>query len=122
MPIMQQKLVKDFFEAVEVDRLITKGQVDIEVGIPILKDMIQYVIEDINTLDQNAKKTLDNSLTQLDKSNVERKNSISKRIGEPDDSIDDRNLKRRLLFEDHNKYRHALVLIQELCFKKGWFD
>lgn len=119
---MQQKLVKDFFEAIEVDRLITKGQLDIEIGIPILKDMIQYVIEDINTMDEKTKTSLDISLNQLDKNNMERKDSIKQKIGEPDNSIDERNIKRRLLSEDHNKYKKTLVFIQELCYKKGWFD
>ena len=122
MPIMNQKLVKDFFEAVEVDRAITKQQLDVETGIPILRDMIQYILEDINTKDQAAKKTVDLKIKELDSTNKERKDSIKNRIGDPDNTIDDRNIKIYLLKEDHNKYKQELVVIQDLCYKKGWFD
>ena len=119
---MNQKLVKDFFEAVEVDRAITKKQIPIEEGIPILRDMIQYVLEDINTKDQAAKGTVDLKIKELDKTNMERKASIKNRIGDPDNTIDDRNIKLYLLKEDHSKFKQELVVIQDLCYKKGWFD
>ena len=122
MPIMNQKLVKDFFEAVEVDRAITKKQIEIETGIPILRDMIQYVLEDINTKDQAAKGTVDLKIKELDVTNMERKESLKKRLGDPDDTIDDRNIKLYLLKEDHSKFKQELVVIQDLCYKKGWFD
>jgi len=122
MPIMNQKLVKDFFEAVEVDRAITKQQIDIQTGIPILRDMIQYVLEDINTKDQAAKGTVDLKIKELEATNKKRKESVKSRIGDPDDTIDDRNIKLYLLKEDHSKFKQELVVIQDLCYKKGWFD
>ena len=119
---MNQKLVKDFFEAVEVDRAITKQQIDIQTGIPILRDMIQYVLEDINTKDQAAKGTVDLKIKELEATNKKRKESVKSRIGDPDDTIDDRNIKLYLLKEDHSKFKQELVVIQDLCYKKGWFD
>lgn len=122
MPVMKQKLVNDFFEADNVDKLIVKGQLDIETGIPILKEMTEYIVEDITTLDESARKLLDDKIKALDKANIERKDSITKQFGNPGDDIDDRNIKRVLLREDHRKYKKMLVIIQNLCYRKGWFD
>lgn len=122
MPVMKQKLINDFFEADNVDKLLVKGQLDVETGIPILNNMISYVIEDIGTMDEEAKKHLDVKLKELDKTNIDRKNSISKQFGEPEDDLTDRNIKRILLKEDHKKYKKTLLIIQNLCYRKGWFD
>ena len=105
MPIMKQKLIQDFFEADNCDKLIIKGQLDIETGIPILQEMIGNIIEDIQTMDEDTKKLLDEKIKQLNTANLERKNNIRKQFGEPDDGIDDRNIKRILLKEDHKKYK-----------------
>lgn len=123
MPVMIEKLKKDFFEAEEIDKIITKGQLDVETGIPILYDMIQYVKQDIKTLDEEGGyKTLCEKIKELDVNNIKRKESIKQKWGQPTDSISDRNLKRELLKEDHGKYKQELVLIQEICYRKGWFD
>ena len=54
MSIMEEKFVKDFLEAQEVDKMISKQSVDFVDGVFILKDMMKYVREDIKVLDPKA--------------------------------------------------------------------
>ena len=120
MPVMKQKLIADFFEAVEIDRLITKKQLAHEDGIIILRDMIKYVYEDIKTMDEATYKELIEKRNQLSVLNTQRKNKM-KESQKPEDSIDERNFKRKLLEEDHNQFKQELVNIQKICYGK-WFD
>jgi len=122
MPIMKQKLVQDFFEAVEVDKLITKGQVDLETGIFVLRDMIAYVRDDIATMDKEAYKLLEKEVHQLGEQNKKWKDEQTAKTPEMEDDIDQRNFDRRLLKADHQKYKRELLFIQNLVYKKGWFD
>lgn len=121
MPVMQQKLISDFFEACAIDKLMAKKSLDLEEGITMLEDMIKYVRDDIKTLDENAHKELDEKNKQLIAINSERKTKI-KETDKPVDSIDERNLKRKLLKEDHKRFKQELVNIQNICYTKGWFD
>jgi len=121
MPVMKQKLIADFFEAVAVDRAITKNEISLEDGILILEDMIKYVRDDIKTLDESGYNELVEKGKNLSALNTQRKNKI-KENQKPEDSIDERNFKRKLLKEDHNRFKRELVHIQDICYKKGWFD
>ena len=120
--VMKTKLIQDFFEAVEVDKLITKGQLDIDNGVVILKNMIQYIRDDIFIVDEEASKIVDKEITELDKQNKAWKAEREKGIEVPNDSIDERNLKLLLLRADHRKYKKELFFIQRLAHRKGWFD
>lgn len=121
MPVMQQKLIQDFFDADEVDRLMAKKQIDIDPGVDILKDLIKKVREDIRIMDEDTKGKLDIKIKELNDKNMVRKKELETKIL-VNDSIDERNKRRRLLQEDYNRYRQELVIIQELCYRKGWFD
>ena len=105
-----------------IDKIITKGQADIETGIPVLNDMIKYILNDIKTLDEEGSKTLKTKMDELNNTNKKRKESIIQKFGQPSDSLEDRTLKRQLLREDHNKYKQLMVLLQDFCYRKGWFD
>lgn len=120
--VMVNKLVNDFFEADAINKLLLKKQVMLEDGIPILKEMLQDVVDDFEILDQEAFTVLNNKIKDLNQKNNIRKAEIKKQTAEPEDSIDERNLKLKLLKEDHGKYRRIITIIQKLAYKKGWFE
>jgi len=122
MSVMKQKFITDFLETDEIGKQITKGQIDIAMGIEILHNMIKYVRFDIKTLDQDAYKKLENIITELGEINHSNKEKIIHGLKEPEDAIDERNQKRILLKEDLMKYKQELQAIQELAYNKGWFD
>ena len=120
--VMKEKIITDFFDAVEIDKSITRNELDLVTGTLMLKDMLSYIRKDIETLDEDAKKKLDNAIVKLDQTNKERKDKLKERSIPPEDGIDERILKSRLLKEDHRRYRQELFFIQDLAYKKGWFD
>jgi len=119
---MTQKLVQDFFEAHEVDKLITKEQLAYDPGVRVFKNMIRNVIDDVKTLDKKTHEQLNGKIAELNKTNVERKKQIEANVEEPEDSIAKRSLSSTLLIEDYKKYHKILNLIQDMSYKKGWFD
>lgn len=121
MPIMKDKLVQDFFEAEGVKKLITKKQVDVDPGVHILDEMLQYVRQDIETLDKESKQKLDKKIGELKTINKQRKEYIEKNT-EVNDPIDQRNLDRKLLMEDFDLCKKELLFIQNLGYLVGWFD
>ena len=121
MPVMKQKLIQDFFDADEIDRLIAKKQIDIDPGVEILKDLITKVRNDIRILDEEANRTLNNKNKELDNKNLLRKKELEEKLPAYD-SIDERNKRRRILQEDYNRYKQEMLIIQDLCYRKGWFD
>ena len=120
--VMISKLIQDFFEADGVNKLIIKRQVPLEDGILVISELTQDVIDDISILDQETYKKLDVKIKELNTSNNTRKNEIKTQVGKPEDTIEERNLKLKLLKEDHMKYRRLMTLIQEICYRKGWFE
>jgi hypothetical protein len=120
--VNKQKLIQDFLETDEITKQITKGQIDIATGVDILKDMIKYVRNDIEILDQETYHTLEEIIKQLGETNHTRKEQIKKSLKEPEDSMDELVLKRHLLKEDLMKYKEELKTIQKLASNKGWFD
>jgi len=121
MPVMQQKLIQDFFDADEIDRLIAKKQLDIDPGVEILKDLIKKVRDDIRIMDEEKSKLLDGKNKELNEKNTIRKKELENKLLAAD-SIDERNKRRRLLQEDYNRYKQEMLIIQEICYRKGWFD
>lgn len=119
---MISKLIHDFFEADNVNKLIIKKQIPLEEGIPILSDMIQDIVDDFEIIDQEANSKLTEKTKELNQANNVRKAEIKKLSGLPEDDIDERNLKLKLLKEDHQKYRRMLTIIQDISYRKGWFD
>lgn len=122
MPIMKEKLIRDFFEADNIDKLMVKGQLDLETGIYILKDMINDVENDISTMDKEACGLLKKEINAVDLVNKRQKEELIKKNPEFEDSIEERSFKLGLLRLDHKKYKRILLFIQNLCYKKGWFD
>jgi predicted RNA methylase len=122
MPVMKQKLVEDFLETDRISKLITTGQLDVEMGVEVLGNMIEYVRNDIKTLDQEAYIKLDAVIKELGAVNKNRKEQIRAKVKEPDDVLDERNLKRKLLLEDFYKFKQEILAIQNLAFNRGWFD
>jgi len=119
---MKDKFVSDFFDAMEIVKLITRSQLDLANGTVILSDMLSYVRKDLETMDADAKKQLDGIVKQLDVRNSKRKEEIIKSYPEPEDTIEEAQLKAKLLSEDHKRYRQELFWIQDLAFNKGWLD
>ena len=122
MSIMIKKLVQDFLEADEIDKLIIKEQVGYDPGVRILRNMLLNVIDDIRTLDKECFDALTKKIDELDALNVKRKQEIKINAEKPEDSIGERKLSSALLMEDYSKYHKVLNIIQNLVYKKGWFD
>jgi hypothetical protein len=122
MPVMIRKLLEDFANANAIDNSIITKQLDIETGVEILRDMIKKVRDDIKTLDETVIwKNLESKIKELDNTNIIRKKKLQENVT-PNDSIDKRHLELSLLREDHQRYKQELVIIQNLCYRKGWFD
>jgi hypothetical protein len=119
---MTQKLMQDFFEAHEIDKLIIKEQLGYDPGVRVFKNMIRNVVDDIKTLDKKTYEQLNEKIGDLNKTNIERKKQIEAKVEEPEDSISRRALSSTLLIEDYKKYHKILNLIQDISYKKGWFD
>lgn len=119
--IMISKLIRDFFDATEVDKAIALEQISMENGIFKFKDMIQYVRDDVYTVDQDAYKILEKEIRLLGEQNVKMKEE-EKKNNPPRDDVDRRNLDLRLLQLDYKKYKKELLFIQNLIYKKGWFE
>ena len=122
MSIMTQKLMQDFFEAHEIDKLIIKEQLSYDPGVRVFKNMIHNVVEDVRTLDIKKYELLNEKIAELNKTNVKRKKEIEAKIEEPEDSISRRALSSTLLIEDYKKYHKILNLIQNIAYPQGWFD
>ena len=122
MSVMEEKFVKDFLEAQEVDKMLSKQTIDFVDGIYILKEMIQYVREDIKILDVKAREKLDDVRKKLNEINKERKDIIRKRYKDPEDEEEKDFIHIKMLREDHEKYKKELFYIQNLGYKKGWFN
>lgn len=122
MAIMKDKFIKDFLEAQEVDKMIVKYQIELDDGVAILKDMLQYVEKDIEIMDVVAKEKLDGTKIKLEQICQNRKKELKMQMGEPENTMQARDFTKNLLKEDHKKYQKELFLIQELAFKTGWFD
>ena len=125
---MIKKLVQDFLEADEIDKLIIKEQLAKDPGVRILRNMIQNVIDDIKTVDKKAFEALDITIVELDKINIEKKKQIKVNAEKPEDSIGERQLSSALLMEDYNKYhkllnynmiRNDILLMQFQMFHKN---
>lgn len=122
MPIMKDKFVKDYFEAVEIDKMITRQQISIDEGVHILNNMIKYVREDIKTLDKEVFSNLCALTKKLEGVGEERKKDIFNQFPKPEDTIEKREFEMRLLREDHEKLKKELFLIQDIAYRQGWFE
>ena len=120
--VMVNKLIQDFLEVDNINKLIIKKQITLEDGIPILSDLTQDVIDDITILDTATSEKLGEKIKQLNIANNTRKDEIKNHSRKPEDSIDERNLKIKLLKEDHLKYRRMITILQEIIYRKGWFE
>jgi len=126
MSVMQQKLVKDFFKADDVKSLIISKQLDLYPGVEIYKEFIQIVRDDIKTMDEEANKVLEEKNKNLNNRNNTKKKEIEQSYKQnlmTDPNIDKRNLlDYPLLQEDFKRYQEEQLFIQDLCYRKGWFD
>ena len=120
--VMVNKLIQDFLEVDNINKLIIKKQITLEDGIPILSALTQDVIDDITILDTATSEKLGEKIKQLNIANNTRKDEIKNHSRKPEDSIDERNLKIKLLNEDHLKYRRMITILQEIIYRKGWFE
>ena len=120
--VLKKKIIDSFFEAYEIDKTIAKQQVSLEVGVPILRRFVKdYLREDIRLLDESTFKVLMQKVDALNKRNAEEKERIARKVV-VDDEMDERNLKIRLLGEDHDRWHQELVIIQTIMSNKRWFD
>jgi len=120
MTLLVEKFVNDFFDAHEIDKAITRREIGIIDGTTMLSDMLKYVRKDISTLDEEAYNKLKVAIEELNNKNTQRKEYIKKHVSEPEDVVEEQVLKRKLLREDHNRYRQELFFIQDLAYNKGW--
>jgi polyhydroxyalkanoate synthesis regulator phasin len=121
MTLLTDKFVNDFFDAHEIDKAITRKELNLSDGVTMLSDMLSYVRKDVSTLDESAYDKLKIMIAELNKKNMERKSFIKKSTPEPEDTVEESVLKRKLLNEDHKRYQQELFFIQDIAYSKGWF-
>jgi len=120
--MIEQKFVKDFFDAYEIDKAIAKNEIYIGHGVHMLKQLLIYVRKDVQTLDSAAYDQLKEKNKKLDADYDKKKKQIKHLYGQGEDTIEDRTIKHQLLEEDHKRYRHELFYLQDMAHAKGWFD
>ena len=119
---MKQKFIQDFFDAHHVDKEITLGMRSIVDGTFVLLDMLQYIRKDIAVMDQEAKAQLELAIKKMDADNKKIKEEIIANTTPPEDKTEETEIMIKLLRKDHKRYRKELFWIQDMAFKKGWFD
>jgi len=118
---MKSKLINDFFKADDIKHLIQTYKVDIDPGVEILNNLMQNIRDDIDTMDEDTKKQLDAKRKEINNITKERKEYLKARI-QIEDDIDQRNLDRKILMQDFTRLKKEMLFIQNLAYKKGWFD
>ena len=121
MDLMKRKLIVDFEKAWDLSSSINLGQLDMEYGVKKLRDhIVHFIHPEIKILDAGTLNVLLKSSTELSEINKKKKHDIRNRT-KVDDSIDERNLRLRLIYEDYQRWHQELLLIQELMDRKQWY-
>lgn len=119
---MKRKLIVDFEKAWELSSAIDLGQLPLEDGVPKLRSYIMnFLRPEIKILDVSTLQVLVDKSKKLTELNTKKKESIRDRT-RVDDSIDERNLKLKLLSEDYKRWHQELLLIQEVMDRKQWYQ
>ena len=123
MGVMTEKLMKDFNDAVAIDRGITVGTIDMVEGTHALGDVIKWLIIDIHTLDKNGAyyKEVCEKRDSLNEESRKRKEKIVNSSKTPNDPIEERDLQYRLLHVDFERLKNLLAVIQCISYEQGWF-
>ena len=122
MDLMKRKLIVDFEKAWELSSAISLGQLDLEFGVPKLRSYIlDFIHPEIRILEAATLDVLKEKSEKLASVNKKHKEEIRGKT-RVDDSIDDRNLKLKLLSEDYKRWHRELLLIQEIMDRKQWYQ
>jgi hypothetical protein len=121
MNFLEKKLQDDFMDCVRLDKAILLGQVSKDQGTMMLFDLIDYVKQDIATLDEKSwdilqdaeKEILEEVAIKKDQIEMDRKTK---------DAGERREKEMRLLREDYLACKVILQFCQQLCYQKGWFQ
>lgn len=124
MAFMKDKLISDFLNADRVDSLIITKEIPLSQGVEILNSLIIKIRNDIKNLDEDKYKILNSKIEDLNKRCNEKKNIIKKSFEKkPDVSpFDEEKLIVNLANEQHEMLQQLLVIIQDICYRAGWFD
>jgi len=117
---LKLKLQRDFLDCVNVDKAVIMGGIRKEEGTMILFSLIDIVKSDIATMDKDTWDLLNKAEKTLLEDNNKRKEVYKQR--KPRDSAEKRNLQINLLMEDYLSCKEILYFIQNLAYKKGWFQ
>jgi hypothetical protein len=118
---LKEKIQQDFLDCVRLDKAILMGQIPKESGTLILFDLIDYVKSDIATLDKESWIMLNEAERKLLNDGEKRKDLIRENR-RTRDSSERRDLEIAILREDYTTCKGILYFIQNICYKKGWFQ
>jgi hypothetical protein len=108
-------------DCVSIDKGILLGTIRKEEGTLMLFDLLDYVKSDVATMDKETWEMLVNAEKKILEENEKRKDELFKdrRVR---DSSEKRELELSMLREDYQACKAMLYFIQNLAFKKGWFQ
>jgi len=119
---MEQILRRDFSIADEYSIRIETGEIPLTNTI-VLKGLIERVRDDIDILDVETGKKLNEKNQKLIRINQEKKQQIDQSIQNLDeDSIDENSIKYAKLNQDFKRYKKELSIIKEIGYRKGWME
>jgi len=122
LDLMKRKLIVDFEKAWEFSSAIGLGSIELESGVPKLRSFIvDFIHPEIKILDEKTLEVLVNKSKELANINAHKKEEIKQKT-RVDDSIDERNLKLKILAEDYKRWHKELLLIQEIMDRKQWYQ
>lgn len=118
---LKEKLQQDYMDCVRIDKAISAGLIDKEEGVHILYDLIDYVRSDIATMDEVSFEILTAGIKRIEEESEKRKVKIEGYY-KPKDASERRDTDYFLMVEDYKTAKEILFLMQNLCYKKGWFQ
>jgi hypothetical protein len=121
-PVMKQTFLKDYNDYLVVIKALEMEQLDTDIGIEQLQTLIEDIIDDMFIMDQEAHDLFIEQRNRISLENKKAKEDRLLRIKEPNDTLDDRNIKRLLNKQyDLPKHRQFLKIIKEIAYRQGWF-
>jgi len=121
--VMEQKFLRDYFDADEIDNKIIKKEIYLSVGVEILTNLIKKTLRDIRLLDEEKFNNLHTKIMEIKNKTKELKNK-EKELYEKNqgDSYDQEIHRVKLANIEHEGLQEMLEHIGEIGYHKGWLE
>lgn len=121
--VMEQKFLRDYFDADEIDNKIIKKEIYLSVGVEILTNLIKKILTDIRLLDIEKFNSLSEKITEIKertkKEKQQEKETYEQNTG---DSYDQEIHRVKLANIEHEGLQDMLEFISEIGYHKGWLE